>query len=251
MAADEEAAELVSAASDRHHRERMVARRLTGEPLAWITGSAQFCGLQVMVRPGVYVPRWQSETLARTAAGLMPPGGVAVDLCTGSGAIALVLQAACPSSRVLATESDPVAADCARENGVEVLLGDLGDTLPQSLAGQVDVMTGVLPYVPADGLHLLPRDVVAFEPRTALDGGSDGLHLIRRAIAGSVRWLRPGGWLLLEVGGDQFETVLQLLAAAGFQATEVLCDGDGDPRAICGRLGPVPEGTARPQASSR
>ena len=245
MAADEEAAELIAAASDHGQLEHMVARRLTGEPLAWITGTTRFCGLQVTVRPGVYVPRWQSETLARTAAGLIPTGGVAVDLCTGSGAIALVLQTTCPSTRVLATESDPVAADCARENGVEVLLCDLGDALPQSLAGQVDVMTGVLPYVPADGLYLLPRDIVAFEPRTALDGGSDGLDQIRRAIAGSVRWLRPGGWLLLEVGGDQFETVRQLFAVAGFQAIEVLCDGDGDPRAISGRLGPVPEGTAR------
>ena len=244
MAADEEAAELVSAASDRHHLEGMVARRMTGEPLAWITGSTQFCGLEVTVRPGVYVPRWQSETLARTAANLLPSDGVAVDLCTGSGAIALVLQATCPSSRVLATEADPVAADCARENGVEVLLGDLGDALPPSLAGRVDVMTGVLPYVPTDGLHHLPRDIVDFEPRGALDGGSDGLDLIRRAIASSVRWIRPGGWLLLEVGGDQFEAVEQLFGAAGFEAIEVLSDGDGDPRAVSGRLGTAPAGVA-------
>ncbi|MEI7859646.1 MAG: HemK/PrmC family methyltransferase [Acidimicrobiales bacterium] len=244
MAADEEAAELVSAASDRHHLEGMVARRMTGEPLAWITGSTQFCGLEVTVRPGVYVPRWQSETLARTAANLLPSDGVAVDLCTGSGAVALLLQTTRPEAQVVATDLDPPSVACARENGVDALLGDLGDALPPSLAGQVDVMTGVLPYVPTDGLHHLPRDIVDFEPRGALDGGSDGLDLIRRAIASSVRWIRPGGWLLLEVGGDQFEAVEQLFGAAGFEAIEVLSDGDGDPRAVSGRLGTAPAGVA-------
>jgi release factor glutamine methyltransferase len=235
VAAEEEAAELLTAAPDLATLEAMLARRLTGEPLAWITGSIRFCGIEVGVRPGVYVPRWQSETLATTAAGLLPARGTAVDLCTGSGAIALVMQATEPDARVIGTESDPLAAACARDNGVEVVVGDLDDGLPPDLAGRVDVMTGVLPYVPDDALHLLPRDVLAFEPRMALDGGPAGLDYLTRAIAHSTRWVTRGGWLLLEVGGGQFEAVTRSFAASGYTGVRVLQDGDGDPRAVCGR----------------
>ena len=98
----------------------MVERRLTGEPLAWITGRTVFCGLDVVVEPGVYVPRWQSEPLARLAAGLLPPAGAGVDLCCGTGALAMVMQAARPGARVVATEVDPVAVRCARRNHVVV-----------------------------------------------------------------------------------------------------------------------------------
>jgi len=226
----------------------MVARRVTGEPLAWITGSARFCGRSVGIRPGVYVPRWQSEALARTAADLLPDRGTAVDLATGSGAVALVLQAARPHARVVATESDPVAVACARANGVDVRQGDLTGPLPRDLTGAVDVMTGVLPYVPDDALHLLPRDVLAFEPRAALAGGSGGLEVIGRAVRDSIHWVRPGGWLLLESGGGQFDEVRSLFTRSGYGDIEVLVDGDGDPRAVCGRLlGP----TGPAQASSR
>jgi release factor glutamine methyltransferase len=226
----------------------MVARRVVGEPLAWITGTAPFCGRTVGIRPGVYVPRWQSEALSRTAADLLPARGTAVDLATGSGAIALVLQAARPEARVVATESDPVAAACARANGVDVREGDLDGPLPRDLAGTVDVMTGVLPYVPRDALHLLPRDVVAFEPRAALDGGDGGLEAVARAVGCSTRWLRPGGWLLLEAGGGQFDEVRDLFARSGFGGIRVLPDGDGDPRAVCGRFG---DQVGAGQASSR
>ncbi|MGA2837235.1 MAG: HemK/PrmC family methyltransferase [Acidimicrobiales bacterium] len=251
MAADEEAAELVAAAADHDQLDRMVARRREGEPLAWITGTAQFCGLDVAVRPGVYVPRWQSETLAATAARLLAARGTAVDLCTGSGAIAMVLQAARPGARVVATELDPTAADCARDNGVDVLVGDLDEPLPADLAGRVDVMTGVPPYVPDDALHLLPRDVRGFEPRRALDGGRGGLEVVARMITCSTRWMATGGRLLVEIGGRQFDPVARLLTAAGFDSVEVLHDGDGDPRAVCGRFAD-PTATPRPaQASSR
>jgi release factor glutamine methyltransferase len=220
----------------------MLARRLTGEPLAWITGTIRFCGLDVGVRPGVYVPRWQSETLARTAADLLPPEGTAVDLCTGSGAIALVLQAARPDARVIATECDPVATACARENGVDVREGDLDAGLSADLAGQVDVMTGVVPYVPHDALHLLPRDVLSFEPRGALDGGKAGLEIVARAVACSTRWVTQSGSLLLEMGGAQFDVAARYFEASGYMDVRVLEDGDGDPRAVCGRLGgPTPE----------
>lgn len=253
VAADEEAAELSAAADGPEQLASMVARRLTGEPISWITGTARFCGLDVIVRPGVYVPRWQSESLARSAVELLPAAGTAVDLCTGSGAIALVLRTARPTARVVATELDPRAAACARENGVDVRVGDLDDILPPELSGGVDVLCGVLPYVPGSALHLLPRDVLDHEPRMALDGGPDGLALVTRVVRAGPRWLAPGGWLLLEVGADQVDPVTTLFEDGGYDSLRVIHDGDGDPRGIGGRL-PVDHGqaaTGRVQASSR
>jgi len=215
----------------------MVERRRTGEPLAWITGRTDFCGLDVAVEPGVYVPRWQSEPLARLAAALLPPDGVGVDLCTGSGAVAMVMQARRPGAQVVATEIDPVAVRCARQNGVVVYPGHLDAALPGEMATGVDVMTGVLPYVPDVALHLLPRDVQRFEPRVALDGGPDGLVPITSVVTSSPSWLREGGWLALEVGGDQVPPVTALFEATGYGAIGVLEDDDGDPRAVYGQLG--------------
>ena len=251
VAAEEEAAELVRAASDEDDLESMVARRSTGEPLSWITGTAAFCGLTVLVDPGVYVPRWQSETLARRAAELLADTGTAVDLCTGTGAVALALAAARPGARVVATEVDPRAAACARRNGVHVVEGHLADPLPVDLAGTVDLMTGVLPYVPTDGLHLLPRDVLAFEPHVALDGGADGLVLVTEAVAAGTRWVRPGGWLLLEVGTDQVDGVGALFRSAGYGSVTVLDDEEGDPRAVAGQRYGGPVDPSGGQASSR
>jgi release factor glutamine methyltransferase len=236
VAAEEEAEELLAAATDGNALAQMLARRVTGEPLAWITGRTAFCGLDVVVDPGVFVPRWQSEALARLAAELLPPAGVGVDLCTGSGAVAMVMAVARPGARVVATEIDAVAVGCARRNGVVVYPGDLDRALPPDLASKVDVMVGVLPYVPDDALHLLPRDVQHFEPRTALDGGQGGLGLLRSVVPASPSWVRPGGWLALEVGGDQVLPVTALFETAGFGEIGVIEDADSDPRAVYGRL---------------
>jgi release factor glutamine methyltransferase len=238
VAARREADELVrAAAGDAAVLGDLVSRRADGEPIAWLTGAVTFCGVEVLVAPGVYVPRRQSEALARRAATLLPPTGVAVDLCTGTGAIAAVLAAAAPTARVLASELDGDAVRCARRNGVEVLEGFLDDPLPRELERRVDVLTAVAPYVPTASLRLLPRDVQAFEPRLALDGGVDGTELLREIARRSARWLAPGGWLLLELGGDQAEPLGGLLLELGFHAVEVLTDDDGDPRAICAQLG--------------
>jgi release factor glutamine methyltransferase len=212
-----------------------VSRRLTGEPIAWLTGSTTFCGLTILVAPGVYVPRPQTEPLARRAASLLPADGVAVDLCTGSGAIAVVLADTVPSARVVATEMDRAAAACARANGVEVHEGSLDEPLPLELRGRVDVLTAVVPYVPTDAIRLLPHDVQAFEPRLALDGGPDGTELLREVARRSVAWLHPGGSLLLELGGEQVAALDPLLRASGFEPPEVLVDDEGDPRGIAAR----------------
>jgi release factor glutamine methyltransferase len=239
VAADEEADELIEAAGgDPHVLDDLVARRRRGEPVAWLTGSVVFCGIKLLVAPGVYVPRWQTEPLARRAATLLPSAGVAVDLCTGVGAIAAVLAAAVPTARVVATELDPEAARNARRNGLEVFEGYLDEPLPPELERRIDVMTAVVPYVPTRSLRLLPRDVQAFEPRQALDGGADGTDFLVEVVRRSTGWLRPGGWVLLELGGDQAEPVGQLLDECRFQAIDVMVDDDDEPRAICAQLPP-------------
>jgi len=238
IAASEEADELIQAAAgDPDVLDDLVSRRTDGEPIAWLTGAVTFCGIRLFVAPGVYVPRWQTEPLARRAATLLPSAGVAADLCTGVGAIAAVLAAAVPTAKVLATELDENAVRCARRNGIEVFEGFLDDPLPREFEHRVDVMTAVVPYVPTDSLRLLPRDVQAFEPRLALDGGVDGTDLLVEVARRSAGWLRPGGWLLLELGGDQAEPIGQLLRELGFEGVDVMADEDGGPRAICAHLG--------------
>lgn len=239
MAAEEEAALLRAAAGDADELETLVRRRTAGEPLAWLVGGIDFCGLRVRVHPGVYVPRWQTEALAERAASLLPGDGVAVDLCTGAGAIAAVLRARRPAATVIATDIDPLAVECARANGVDALLGDLDAPLPPALLGAVDVLTAVVPYVPADQLVFLPRDVVAYEPRRALDGGRDGVEVLSTVVASSARWLRPGGWLLLEIGGRQAAAVIAAMEEAGLGQCIVLADEEGDDRAVVGRRLPA------------
>jgi release factor glutamine methyltransferase len=212
--------------------DELVARRVRGEPLAWITGSVRFCDVLVRVEPGVFVPRPQTEALARRAASLLPDEGIAVDLCTGSGAVALVLQSAHPLATVIATDVDPVAVACARRNGIWALAGDLEAPLPLSIRGRVDVMTAVVPYVPTEELHLLPSDVRAHEPLGALDGGPGGTEVLRRAAGVAARWLRPGGRVLLELGGDQAAELATTLAGFGLAEVRVHRDGDGRDRAI-------------------
>jgi len=164
--------------------ESMVGRRLTGEPLAWITGTAAFCGMALAVDPGVYVPRWQSEPLARRAVARLPEAGAAIDLCTGTGAVAAVLAASRPSARVVAVDLDARSVACARHNGVEAFMGDLFDPVPPSFEGVTDVVVGVVPYVPTDALGQLARDTLEFETPLAYDGGSGGTVVLRRVLAG-------------------------------------------------------------------
>ncbi len=235
VAPGDEAAELLEAAAgERSRLERMVARRLTGEPLAWITGWVEFCGLRIKIAPGVYMPRWHTEALAERAARHLPGTGVAIDICCGSGAIAAVLAARRPRSTVLATDLDPRAVACARANGVDARTGDLFEGLPGDLCGAVDVVTGVVPHVPTHELRLLQRDTLAFEAPLAYDGGPDGVAILRRAVVGAVTWLRPGGILLLGLGGDQAAD----LELADFEDAVTVRDEDGDVRGVEAKRGP-------------
>jgi release factor glutamine methyltransferase len=228
VAAEEETDELLAAAVTGAELEALVERRLTGEPLAWITGTAPFCGRMVTVTPGVYVPRWQTELLAERALERLPSGGIAIDVCTGSGALAVVL--ASRPGQVYATDLSPEAVECARVNGVDAYLGDLFAPLPEGVVA--DVVTSVVPYVPTSELGLLQRDTFTFETPLAYDGGPDGCSLLRRALSGAARRLRPGGALLLELGGDQASLIADDLEYAGYVDVKVLKDEDGDVRGI-------------------
>ncbi len=233
VAAEEEADELVAcAAGDVGLLDSLVGRRLTGEPLAWITGSVSFCGSEIRVDPGVYVPRWHSEALARRAVERLPTKGTAIDLCTGTGAIARTLIGHRPGARVVACDVDPRAVACARANGTEVYCGDLFAPLPRTLRGLVDVVVGVVPYVPAPDLSLLQRDTFTFESPLPYDGGHDGTGILRRVLIDSPRFLRRGGALLLELGGKQPDALGDDLARLGYVDVTVLVDEDGDVRGI-------------------
>jgi release factor glutamine methyltransferase len=219
----------------------MVARRVAGEPLQYVVGWAPFGSLRLEVGPGVFVPRPETEGLAERAARRLrawPVPRLAVDLCTGSGALACFLADAVPGARVVATELDPGALAWARRNtgrhGVELLAGDLDRSLPPELAGRVQVMTANVPYVPTAAIDLLPRDVREHEPRLALDGGRDGLDVLREVAARAPRWLAPGGALLCEIGDDQGETAARVLQEAGFGEVGVHPDLAGRDRVIEG-----------------
>jgi release factor glutamine methyltransferase len=233
VAAEDEARALLTAAhAGGSALERLVTRRLAGEPLAWIVGHADFDGLDVRIDPGVYVPRWQTAELARRAAARLPETGTALDLCTGSGALALALQRARPKARVLATDIEISAVACARANGVDALQGDLFDPLPPGLEGTVDLVVAVVPYVPTPALALLPHDTLTYESTSHYDGGPDGTDVLRRVAAGAPTFLRPGGALLLELGADQPVLLRDQLERLGYQCIEIWADEDGDVRGL-------------------
>jgi release factor glutamine methyltransferase len=233
LAAEEEARELVACAgADQSLLRALADRRIAGEPLAWVTGRADFGDQSILVDPGVYVPRWQSMELARRAGARLPRDGKAIDLCTGSGAVAAALQAARPAARIVATDSDSRAVACARANGVEAYQGDLFAAVPDSFRDETDVVVAVVPYVPSTEFHLLPRDTLRFEDASHYDGGPDGADVLRRVVAGAPAFLRPGGAMLLELGGDQAAVLRPTLDQLGYAFVRTWSDEDGDLRGL-------------------
>jgi release factor glutamine methyltransferase len=241
VSAAAEADWLLEEALDEGTLRAMVVRREAGEPLQYVIGWAPFGRLRLRVGSGVFVPRPETEGLADRAAARLrevPPPRVAVDLCTGSGAIACFLAAEAPGTRVLATELDPGALAWAAVNadrhGVELLAGDLDAPLPPELAGRVDVLCANVPYVPTDAIATLPTDVRDHEPRVSLDGGPDGLDVFRRLAGRAGHWLAPGGVLYCEIGEDQAETAAALLTAAGLAEVAIHQDLVGRDRIVEG-----------------
>ncbi|GGK08786.1 methylase [Pilimelia anulata] len=214
----------------------LVRRRAAGRPLEHLLGWAEFCGLRVAVDPGVFVPRRRTGLLAARALAAAAPGAVVVDLCCGSGAIGAVLLAAGTGLEVHAADIDAAAVACARRNLAphgRVWHGDLYAPLPPALRGRVGVLVANAPYVPSADLPLLPPEARLHEPRTALDGGADGLAVQRRVVADAGDWLAPGGHLLIETSAGRAPATAALVAAAGL-AARVVADPDLDATAVVG-----------------
>nr|MDT0660456.1 putative protein N(5)-glutamine methyltransferase [Micromonospora sp. DSM 115978] len=236
--AEEEAALLVDAAATPADLAVLVDRRVAGRPLEHVLGWVEFCGLRVGVDPGVFVPRRRTELLAHRATALARPGATVVDLGCGTGAVGLAVATMTGGVRLYAADIDPAAVECARRNvagvGGQVYAGDLFAALPGQLRGTVDVLVANVPYVPSAEIDLLPREARIHEPMVALDGGGDGLDVIRRVAATAGDWLAGHGHLLLETSGDQAGTVADTLAAAGFAPT-VAADDDRGATIVVGR----------------
>ncbi|MET8849544.1 putative protein N(5)-glutamine methyltransferase [Amycolatopsis sp. NPDC004625] len=213
--AEEEAALLTDAATTSAELESLVARRAAGLPLEHLLGWAEFHGLRIAVRPGVFVPRQRTGFLVDVAVSLAPPDPVVLDLCCGSGALGAAFAAARPPRELHAADVEPAAVECARLNLPQVHLGDLYDALPESLRGRVDVLLANVPYVPSDAVATMPPEARLHEPLVALDGGADGLDLARRVAREAPRWLAPGGTVLVESSERQAPVLAGIFAAAG------------------------------------
>jgi release factor glutamine methyltransferase len=234
----------------------MVDRRAAHEPLQHILGFEEFRGLRITVTPDVLIPRQETEGLVERALEVLAdrPGALVADIGTGSGAIACALATARPDLEVLAVDQSlgalAVASDNVRALGltsrVRLLAGDLMAPLA-SIVGGLDMVIANPPYCPTGVLPTLPAEVERFEPRMALDGGPDGMRVLRRIIAEAPRFLRPGAWLLMEIGEDQAGPLASLMAAEGFSRIGARRDLRGVERYIEGRWA---EGTASIQLTA-
>ena len=188
--------------------EDLVARRLGGEPLQYIEGTAPFGPLDLLVDERVLVPRPETEGLYEIATKMVRNPEVIVDLCTGSGALALALKRAFPTAAVFATDISEEAIEVATQNkyrnqlDVYLAVGNLFDPLPAALLGEVDLLVANPPYVADHEFESLPDDVKR-EPRIALVAGPTGLEVIREIGMAAAHWLRPGGVLVCEIGETQ------------------------------------------------
>ncbi|SRR5579875_3878688 len=241
--AEEEARLLAAAARTRDDLEAMAGLREKGLPIEQVIGWAWFCGLRIFVDAGVFVPRRRSEFLVETAVRLAAEASpVIVDLCCGTGALGVAVaarladgargaapHAAGPHAAGLhAADVDPAAVGCARRNvepaGGRVYQGDLFGPLPAALRGRVGILICNAPYVPTEDIGMLPPEARDYEPRIALDGGPDGLAVLRRVAAEAPRWLAPGGVLLVETSDSQAPLMTRAVAAAGLEARVHGCE---------------------------
>ncbi len=241
--AEDEARLLIAEARTGTQLDEMVRQRSRGVPLEVIVGWAEFHGLRIHLDAGVFVPRRRTEFLVDLAIELCAPGAVVVDLCCGAGAlgvaVATSVTAANPGSVVElhATDIEHLAVECARRNvvslGGQVHEGDLFAPLPRSLLGRVDVLLANVPYVPSDEIALLPPEARDHEPQVALDGGGDGLHVLRRVSTDACAWLAPGGHLFVETSERQAPEAVRILSGSGLRARPVRSE-DEDATVIVG-----------------
>ncbi|WP_405855950.1 putative protein N(5)-glutamine methyltransferase [Streptomyces sp. NBC_01515] len=219
--AEDEARLILSAARTPDELAAMVDRRVAGLPLEHVVGWAEFSGLRITVEPGVFVPRRRTEFLVEQALAHAPDASVVVDLCCGTGAVGAALAAALGRVELHAADIDPVAVRCARRNvasyGGQVHEGDLFAALPDALRGRVDILAANVPYVPTGEVGLLPAEARDHEPLVALDGGTDGLAILREVATGAPAWLAPGGCLLVETSERQLPAAVEAFTRAGLE----------------------------------
>ncbi|MEH0420918.1 putative protein N(5)-glutamine methyltransferase [Streptomyces sp. B21-083] len=217
--AEDEARLILATARDPEETAAMVARRASGLPLEHVLGWAEFGGLRIAVESGVFVPRRRTEFLVTEALAQAPDASVVVDLCCGSGAVGAALAAVLTGVELHAADIDPVAVRCAHRNvaayGGHAHEGDLFDALPADLRGRVGILAANVPYVPTEEVGLLPPEARDHEPLVALDGGGDGLDVLRRVAAGAPEWLAPGGCLLVETSERQAPAAVAAFETGG------------------------------------
>jgi release factor glutamine methyltransferase len=256
--AEEEAQLLISSVPPPALHEKL-AQRASGLPLEYVLGWARFHGHRVRLEPGVFIPRRRSEFLASLALQRTAPGDVLLDLCCGSGALALAVASpfaggAAPLA-VWACDVDPVAVRCAARNlaavGGQVLQGDLYAALPAPLRGRVNTIVCNAPYVPTDTTDLLPREARLYEPRHTFDGGADGAAVQRGAAQEAAAWLAPGGRLLVETSEAAADLTRSLVQAGGLSPEVCRCE-ELDATVVVGTAPLQPPYTSRSsQPSSR
>ncbi|HTS18777.1 MAG TPA: peptide chain release factor N(5)-glutamine methyltransferase [Verrucomicrobiae bacterium] len=228
----------------------MVKRRVGGEPVQYITGEAEFCGLRLMVDKRVLIPRPETELLVeRVVEGLKGgseergAGVKIVDVGTGSGCIAIALAKKFPDAEIVAIDVSPQALEVARgnaalhqvEKNIRFLESDLLEELDSSFA--VDVIVSNSPYIADGEIAMLPKEVRDFEPVTALRAGEDGLKVIQRLVTSAKRSLSPSGWMALEIGAGQRAAVEGFFGQEGYGVVEVVKDLQGHERVIVARPG--------------
>lgn len=221
----------------------LTSRRLSGEPVAYITGHKEFMGLDFFVNRSVLIPRPETELLVENALKVMPSFSVVLDVGTGSGAIAVSLAFYNKEALVYATDRSPEALEVARRNCIKNRVSDrvllyTGDLLQPlygcPAAGRADLIAANLPYIAENDLSGLPGEVRMFEPRLALDGGKDGLEHYRRLIPEAAVFLKKGGFMLIEIGFDQGRQAEALFDPHVWEA-EVLKDLAGFDRLVVAR----------------
>lgn len=230
------------AAADQAAFEALLARRVAGEPVAYLTGRRGFWTLDLEVDPATLIPRPETELLVELALERLPPDQALqlADLGTGSGAIALALASERPRAQVLATDASPGALAVAARNAARheldnVRFAEGGHDWYAPLQGvRFDLIASNPPYIASNDPHLEQGDL-RFEPSTALASGMDGLDDIRRIVDGGQAHLRPGGWLLIEHGWDQGAAIRALFEATGFAEVQTVQDLEQRDRITLGR----------------
>jgi release factor glutamine methyltransferase len=214
----------------------MVARRGRREPLQHILGTQEFCGLEFEVTPDVLIPRHDTETVVNEALARMPSAQSVLDIGTGSGCIALALACKLPGASVTAVDISGAALAVARRNAERngVVIEFLQGSLFEPVAGRTfDLIVSNPPYIPSRDIETLQPEVRDFDPRSALDGGVDGLDVYRAMIPDAAAVLNSGGWLILEVGMGQAADVAKMLRmTGGFCESIITCDRSGVERVV-------------------